>query len=701
MSALASSVSAVIVFQRGAVVTRVAHAQPRAGEVILDGLPLCLDDESVRVELGTAAAAAGWSVSDVQVDVHAPIQDETAQPSDEVELSEATAARDRARGRLQETSASIEALRAVELRPRVGEHKDQRPTHDPTQGRLAWLALRGQTLVEMQTTLAEQRVALDQAEESLRALMDRQQVSSSDRDLRSFEPRKRVTLRVSPGEATDEVPIELSYRVPGARWAPSYTLRLGNDTRATLELRAVVAQQTGEDWSGAALTVSTASWQAWHDLPRLDALRVGRSQPPVARAGWREPPPDPEALYADHDRQMDGLELPASFGARMLAGSAAPTPKKPAPARRARPASPPAPQQSMAMAPGASGAPMPPPAAAPVFGRARKSKKAAPRSEPAPMMDAGGGEELAEIDAFMDEPPEPAIAVHEPEVGLGRSWFDYGRLRLPMPFELGRGRLQRVGVFSSVGADQARLSELVSAATERARGFSCSAPAGHSWVQAEAGHAYAYVCGTAVNIPSDAQTHVVSVLEATVQTSRAHVCVPGVSLDVFRTLAGRSTLSQPLPEGPLDVYERDVFLLTATLDAVGVGARFEVGLGVEQAIKVARNVSFSEDSEGLIKKHNTYAHRIVLDVQNLLPASALIEVRERVPVPASDEEDIEVEESNVDPPWDHYKPKDDPLQGGRRWCLQVPAGEKQTLAATWTVRVPGGSELVGGNRRDG
>jgi len=58
-----------------------------------------------------------------------------------------------------------------------------------------------------------------------------------------------------------------------------------------------------------------------------------------------------------------------------------------------------------------------------------------------------------------------------------------------------------------------------------------------------------------------------------------------------------------------------------------------------------------------------------------------------------------VDESTVDPPWDHYKPKDDPLEGGRRWCVELPAGDKTSLAATWTVRVPGGSELVGGNRR--
>lgn len=705
MSVLASSVSTVIVFQRGAVVTRVAHARPRAGSVVLGGLPLCLDDESVRIELGPAAAAAGWSVTDVQVEVDAPMQEEVAEPKDDAALAEANDASDRAKRRFEETLASIDALRAVEFRPRVSEDKDRRPAHDPTQGRLDWLALRSETLAKLQAKLAQQRTAVEHAQEARQVAMDDRRAASSDRDPRRFEPRKQVTLRMAEGAAVEDVSIELTYRVPGARWAPSYTLRIESDAQAKLELRAVVAQQTGEDWSGATLTVSTASWQAWHELPRLDALRVGRSQTPVARAGWREPPPDPEGMYADHDRVVATLEASSSYGS-MMAGGAAPTPKQRSPARRPRPAmAPPAPQEMSAPQPSPmpasfGGAPMPPPGAAPARARMSNKKLGAMQRSSAGMMDSGADDELEESDAFMDESPEPAPEPGEPQVGLARSWFDYGRLRLPMPWESGRGRLRRVSVLSSAGAEPESLAELVSLATERAGGFSCSPPAGHDWVEARVGHAYAYVCDASINIPSDGQAHVVSVLEASVETSRTHVCVPGVSADVFRALAARSPLSLPLPAGPIDVYERDTFLLTASLEATGAGARFEVGLGVEQAIKVARNVSFSEDSEGLIKKHNAYTHRIVIDVQNLLSVPASVELRERVPVAASDEEDIEVSESTVEPPWDHYKPKDDPLDGGRRWRIDVPAGEKTSLAATWTVRVPGGSELVGGNRRD-
>ena len=285
-------------------------------------------------------------------------------------------------------------------------------------------------------------------------------------------------------------------------------------------------------------------------------------------------------------------------------------------------------------------------------------------------------------------PPEPP----EPAVGLRRDWFDYGRLRLPMPFESGRGRLHRVRVSNAPAAEKAgRLADALAPD---------ALPARHAWVRAKPGHAYAYACDAAVDIPSDGVGHVVTVLDAELSTARSHVCVPGVSADVFRTLAARNPLDRPLPAGPLDVYDGDAFVLTGSLDATAAGGRFEVGLGVEQSIKVARNVSFTEDTEGLIKKSNAYEHQIVIDVQNLLPTPAAVEIRERVPVAASDEEDIEVMESEVEPPWDVYKPKGDPLEGGRRWRVEVAAASKTTLRTTWTIRVPGGRELVGGNRRE-
>ena len=54
VASLSSCIESVLVFRRGAEVTRVAELPPEAGhpaEIALEGLPLCLDDSSVSVQV--------------------------------------------------------------------------------------------------------------------------------------------------------------------------------------------------------------------------------------------------------------------------------------------------------------------------------------------------------------------------------------------------------------------------------------------------------------------------------------------------------------------------------------------------------------------------------------------------------------------------------------------------------------------------
>lgn len=56
--------------------------------------------------------------------------------------------------------------------------------------------------------------------------------------------------------------------MPGARWAPSYQLRLEKElSGGSLRMLASVAQDTGEDWVGVKLALSTASLQRRTNAP--------------------------------------------------------------------------------------------------------------------------------------------------------------------------------------------------------------------------------------------------------------------------------------------------------------------------------------------------------------------------------------------------------------------------------------------------
>ncbi|WDZ88216.1 DUF4139 domain-containing protein [Micromonospora cathayae] len=95
-----------------------------------------------------------------------------------------------------------------------------------------------------------------------------------------------VTVQVTPdappagetGPATGELELELTYVVDGARWEPSYDLRLV-DEAVTLTWFGLVTQQTGEDWPECRLELSTARPAVTASVPELSPWYLDRVRP--------------------------------------------------------------------------------------------------------------------------------------------------------------------------------------------------------------------------------------------------------------------------------------------------------------------------------------------------------------------------------------------------------------------------------------
>ena len=146
----------------------------------------------------------------------------------------------------------------------------------------------------------------------------------------------------------------------------------------------------------------------------------------------------------------------------------------------------------------------------------------------------------------------------------------------------------------------------------------------------------------------------------------------------------------------------DEFLLTTELPAIPPGGTAQrLGLGVEESIKVARRTHYKEASGGLFGGAQLLVHDVEVELNNRLGAPALIEVRERVPVTQPGDKDVKVEEGAARPPWEKVEgPLDGEVSPGtRRWRVTVGAGERTTLTAEYTIRIPGDRMIAGGNRR--
>ena len=153
-------------------------------------------------------------------------------------------------------------------------------------------------------------------------------------------------------------------------------------------------------------------------------------------------------------------------------------------------------------------------------------------------------------------------------------------------------------------------------------------------------------------------------------------------------------------KGPLDVFVEGSFLLATQLDHVDRGGNIIVGLGVDDRIKVARNVRVDEENIGLLGGKTAVGHTVTIDVSSNLPFSSTVEVIDRVPVTYQDH--LEIEDIETSPQAKVYSQKREgqPIKGGRRWKVKLGQGEETSLELKFKLVFSAKEEIVGGNRRE-
>lgn len=663
-----SRIDQVTVYASGARVRRIATVTA-PGRVRLTGLPLALIDDSVT----TAVVEGGAIVTAIRVSVDGPAPADAAeeQPAD---LRAAKLRLSTAQSELSRLEASLAASATVV----VADDRDEAPAPwvkivEARRGLVALHAARERRLRDQATAA---RRELRDAREALTALEDREARKTAARAPKLHELRKVVELELAgSGEST----VRFEYRVLAARWAPTYVARLDGDQLA-LEVRAVVAQRAGEDWTDVALVLSTAEPEQFSPLPELHAQKIGRRQDAPGKKGFRAPPQGASALYADYQQRFGGGDEPVIAGpGSVVAGEenedldlGEQSWDEGSSSAKDAFLTPP------------SGSPMPPPApkSRKMFALPDMARSAAPRGG-----FGGGGRPMA----AMAPQAKPAPPEKVPQL-------DYSGLVMARPDSPRRGQLipapsdpQLAAIARELDSIAARLAVL-------------PLPPG---CRAEWSHAYdhAFVSDGRLDVPADGAWHSLALTASPGTAKIGHVAVPREQPDVFRVATIANPLAAPLLPGPIDVYDRGRFLIASRVDYTPPGGRFELGLGVDPQVKVARNTEFREEATGMLRGALRLHHSIAIEVENLSARPIELEVRERVPVTAQGDDDVEVTVGRVDPAWQPYAPEPESvhegkLRGGWRWRMGVPPSAKRTLRAAYEIKIAGKHELVGGNRRE-
>lgn len=742
---LTSKIDKVKVYAAGATITRIAQLERRAGEapqqVEIAGLPLALDDSSVRVRVegdgGTSTAIA----TDIRIGLAVPPRQETLKPPAEEEVRLALAEVQRIEDAIALIDNEITVLHQLNVPKRPDGEEGKAPPPSPIGARLALANFSDEQSRARIQERREMREKRRKAQEHLEDLQQKLQRASSAREARPNELRKTVVVRLNyegePETVTGQR-LMVEYFVPGARWTPTYVCHLDSaGNQAAIAVRALLCQRTGEDWSGVRLELSTAEPMTWCELPELPSLRLGRAQSVMRNSGWRRPPIGAGILFEDFDRQKEGAidAMPEFFDFDITDISSVAVPPLPKLVLRYEPARKVEAKQSKAR-------------------KRRSVDQSTPIDEFGSMLISPG---MVAEDEMLDEENDYLAVVAEdsevfqdmmfesfqmssasPPVARATPKFDrrepsfaqeqrlerkqkifrgdrlaYSLMRMGAADEQEkRGKLsieQQQDVYLEILQRQDvvvhfNILQVVQQAVLDAQDcIYVNLPLGGINVRQVAGSFdYAYSADGRVDVPSDGEFHSVALTSNSTDVDVRYVVVPREDTNVFRIAQLKNPLQAPLLAGPADVYVDGEYILSTNIATVPPKGQMELGLGVEQAIKVARNTTYQEVRSGeTLVAFNELRHRIQINIANRLPREARIEVRERLPIPGEDAK-VDVQIGEVLPEWEKYEQEErgTPIKGGYRWRVQVPAREEKSLSVDYTIKTFVDSELIGGNLRE-
>jgi Domain of unknown function (DUF4139)/N-terminal domain of unknown function (DUF4140) len=751
---LASKIEKIKVYSEGSTVRRLASLSAIAWqidnvtekmEVEIVGLPLALDDASVRVRVdrGEIGTDDNVIVTDVRVGLSVPAPVEVPQSDLETSIQTAKAEVDRLSDLHSVIALEMAALNVLNVPDRPIGEEGKAPPISPTGARVALANFKDE---QQQLRIKEKReldLQLRAATENLADLKQQQTLASNANVAKENELRKTIIARLQIGDlqaASLPIPANLQliveYFVQGAKWTPTYVCRLDSATNtAEIALRALICQRTGEDWAGVQIELSTATPTGWCELPELPALRLGRSQAFAAKKAWRNPPQGSEILFEDYDLQrqiaykaistvsvsqnfqiptlqslsalsqsilfekIEDLQVVSCAG--QISGFDSTSPEVDAELEELK--------KSMWESNVSRGGSAPAPAR--MAARAvRLESMAPPGAMPTAMAPA-------QSSTLFDRRSTVIRAMFDPIQEIK----NYGLMRLADPTNtLQRGKLSLPDVKTIYLESLKRFSKGEATPTQMTVNFDLAEVLQQALSLAVCQHTdsltdatmqrmaktktfdFAYVGTGRVDIPSDGQFHSVALLEENAEIDLRYIVVPREDTNVFRIAQLRNPLRSPLLAGSTDVYVDGEYILSTRIKTVPPKGQMELGLGVEQSIKVARNTTFEEVRSGeSLVAFNELRHSVRVAISNRLKRDAKIEVRERIPVPQADVK-VDVTVTQVAPAWEKYEQQERNavIQGGYRWQIDIPAGGETELTADYTIKTFVDNELVNGNRRE-
>uniref|UniRef100_F1KXK2 Protein F37C4.5 n=1 Tax=Ascaris suum TaxID=6253 RepID=F1KXK2_ASCSU len=307
------TLTSVTVFTDRADVKRTLNVQlvPGLNEVLIENVTKQADTESVRVD-GHGPAV----IHDVQFQCKPSLPEEGFSPKVK-KLEEE-------RKKLQSEKEAVEdrqkvLKRRVEVLDEIVAQVGGSVVHHPTDGKSIPFTLNDESLDNLvkffsfyENTSVDIRRKLHEVDEEARVVDEK--LTKINNEIGTAQNRERFARHISvllESSEGGEVELDVSYQVWGAKWYPSYDIRVDNKSDQGSNMKFIyygkIEQHTGEDWIDAPLVLSTAQPSLGHNIPELG----------TQTAVLYKPPPPPPPMPRPMPYMMRKTAAKAAFGGSM------------------------------------------------------------------------------------------------------------------------------------------------------------------------------------------------------------------------------------------------------------------------------------------------------------------------------------------------------------------------------------------------
>jgi uncharacterized protein (TIGR02231 family) len=189
-------------------------------------------------------------------------------------------------------------------------------------------------------------------------------------------------------------------------------------------------------------------------------------------------------------------------------------------------------------------------------------------------------------------------------------------------------------------------------------------------------------------VPADGEPYKTMVARFALDAELDHLAVPVLAPEAYARATVTNTSSLLLLPGPARVFHGPQFVGETVLETVAAGEEFELQLGVDDQIRVERQLRRRSTSKAMIGGTRTIDVGYEITVENHRPGQARISVHDHIPVSSDGDIKVRLREASPDPAGQTDL-------GELTWDLSLEAGQIATIRHRFTVEHPAQVTVAG------